>query len=104
MFWAIGAAADFQQLQADINSFVEWSIKWQLRFNMSKCNLLHLRPLHSYKYNINGVVVSLSNLVKDLGGLIDNKFKFRNYSSVVSSKANCMLAISYKQILSVQGW
>ena len=28
MFWAIDGAADFQQLQADINSFVDWSIKW----------------------------------------------------------------------------
>ena len=28
MFRAIGGAADFQQLQADINSFVDWSIKW----------------------------------------------------------------------------
>ena len=96
MFRAISGAADFQQLQADINSFVDWSIKWQLRFNVSKCNLLHLRPLHSYgEYNINGLVVSPSNLVKDLGVLIDicNKFKFHNHSSVVASKANRMLAI-----------
>ena len=49
MIRAIGGAADFQQLQADINSFVDWSIKWQLRFNVSKCNLLHLRPLYSYR-------------------------------------------------------
>ena len=27
MFQAIGGPADFQQLQADINSFVDWSIK-----------------------------------------------------------------------------
>ena len=39
MFRAIGGAADFQQLQVDINSFVNWSIKWQLKFNVSKCNL-----------------------------------------------------------------
>ena len=94
IFRAIGGAADFQQLQADINSFVDWSVKWQLRFNVSKCNLLHLRPLHFYReYNINGVVVSPSNLVKGLGVLIDNKFKFHNHSSVVACKANHMLAI-----------
>ena len=93
----LGGAADFQQLQADFNSFVNWSIKWQLRFNMSQCNLLHLRPLHSYgEYNINGVVVSPSNLVKDLGVLIDNKFKFHNHSSVVASKTNRMLAFISK--------
>ena len=68
-----------------------------LRFNMSKCNLLHLGPLHSYKeYHINGVVVSSSNLVQDLGVLIYNKFKFHNHSSVVASKANRMLAIISK--------
>ena len=35
MFQAIGGAANFQQLQADINNFVDWSIKWQLTFNVS---------------------------------------------------------------------
>ena len=60
---------------------------------MSKCNLLHLGPLHSYgEYNINEVVVSPSNLVEDLGALIDSKFKFHNHSSVVASKAKRMLA------------
>ena len=34
MFRAIGGATDFHQLQADINSFVDLSIKWQLRFNV----------------------------------------------------------------------
>ena len=29
IFRVIGRVADFQQLQADINNFVEWSIKWQ---------------------------------------------------------------------------
>ena len=36
------------------------------------------------------------NLVKDLGVLTDNKFKFHNNSSVVASKANRMLAIISK--------
>ena len=104
MFWAIGGATEFQQLQADINSFVNWSIKWQLRFNVSKCNLLHLGPLYSYgEYNINGVVVSPSNLVKDLGVLIDNKFKFHNHSSVAASKANRMLAIISKSFQYMDG-
>ena len=71
---------------------------------MSKCNLLHLGPLHSYgKYNINGVVVSFSNLVKDLGVLTDNKFKFRNHSSVVASKANNMLVIISKSFQYMDG-
>ena len=30
MLQVIGGAADFQQLRADINSFVNWFIKWQL--------------------------------------------------------------------------
>ena len=104
MFQAIGGAADFQQLQADI-TFVDWSIKWQLRFNVSKYNLLHLRPLYSLgsSYNINGVVVSPSNLVKDLGVLIDNKFKFHNHSSVTASKANRMLAIISKSFQYMDG-
>jgi len=29
---------DFHQLQQDINTLSEWAKKWQLKFNISKCN------------------------------------------------------------------
>ena len=42
MFPVIHDAADFNHLQEDIDKLVAWAQKWQLRFNVSKCYLLHL--------------------------------------------------------------
>ena len=41
MFRAIVTIDDFLQLQQDINLLYEWSKKWQLKFNISKCNWLN---------------------------------------------------------------
>ena len=71
MFCVIQDAQDFQRLQDDINKFLAWDNKWQLRFNISKCFLLHFG--------------------KDLGVLIDDNFKFHSHATSVISKANWVL-------------
>ena len=38
MFRTIRTVDDFCQLQQDINLLFAWSKKWQLKFNISKCN------------------------------------------------------------------
>ena len=45
------------------------SIKWQLKFNISKCYVLHLGPSHSYgDYYMDGnYVITACNTVRDLG-------------------------------------
>ena len=40
---AIKTREDYTQLQLDLNCLSEWSLKWKLKFNVSKCNVLHLR-------------------------------------------------------------
>jgi len=55
MFRTIATVNDFFQLQHDINLLYEWSRKWQLNFNISKCYLLHLGKLHEFGgYMIDG--------------------------------------------------
>jgi len=46
-------------LQEDINSLAEWASKWQLRFNVSKCNWLCLGQQHGFgEYTIGGNVIA----------------------------------------------
>ena len=55
-----------QLLQHDIDSLVDWSIPWQLKFN-SKCKLLHLGQPYGYgEYLIDGNTISSNciNVVK----------------------------------------
>jgi len=38
---------DRKQLQADLNCLTEWSEKWQMPFNTSKCRVMHLGRANS---------------------------------------------------------
>jgi len=76
---------------------VEWSRLWQLKFNIGKCNLLHLGRPHEYgEYLIDGTIISPKNVVKDLGILIDHKLKFHYHTSTITKKANSILAVMHK--------
>ena len=97
MFRVIHDVTDFNQLQEDIDSLVTWANKWQLRFNVSKCHLLHLGKLHYYgTYNIQGNLIPPSESVKDLGVIIDDKLKFHDHVASVTAKANRTLAVIHK--------
>ena len=48
IFRKIESKTDFLQFQEDINQLFAWSTKWQLKFNISKCYILHLGPLQNY--------------------------------------------------------
>ena len=82
-------------LQSDIDKLIAWCRLWQLSFNVSKCNLLHLGPSHTFdEYTIDGSVMISNDTVRDLGVLTDNRLKFHcEHVSTVTKKANRILAI-----------
>ena len=46
VFRCIKTHHDYIQLQSDLNCLSEWSLTWKLKFNISKCNVLHLGTSH----------------------------------------------------------
>ena len=38
----ITCSSDCKELQRDIDLLVEWSVAWQLKFNTSKCKIIHI--------------------------------------------------------------
>ena len=97
MFRVIDNAQDFQLLQNDINKLVDWANKWQLKFNISKCYILHLGKPHGYgEYNIQGTNITSTDKIKDLGVIIDSNLKFHDHVNSVICKANRTLGIIRK--------
>ena len=89
--------ADFLQFQEDINHLLAWSLKWQLKFNISKCYVLHLGPSHSYgDYYLDGNVITACNAVKDLGVTVDNCLKFHDHTNLTITKTNRTLGLINK--------
>jgi len=88
---------DFHQFQQDINDLFTWSVKWQLKSNVSKCFIFHLGPDHPFgNYYLDGIQVSPTNIVKDLGVTINSLLKFYEHTNLTVSKANRVLGLIRK--------
>ncbi|XP_065883935.1 uncharacterized protein [Dysidea avara] len=73
------------------------SPQWQLKFNISKCNWLHLGKPHGFgECVIDGTTITSCDVVKDLGIMIDNQLKFQDHTTTVAKKANRLLAVIHK--------
>ena len=60
-----------------MNVLHEWSVRWQLKFNISKCKHIHFGSVHQFgSYYLNGIKTDSVELQKDLGILFDHQLKF----------------------------
>ena len=85
-------------IQEDINSMCQWSEKWLLGFNASKCKVMHIgndNPKHSYfmTKGENASHICETNEEKDLGVTFDPSLKFDIHISNIVKKASKILGI-----------
>ena len=77
VFRQIETSADTATLQNDLDHFTDWSLKWQINFNVNKCKRLHIGPTNPHnKYTIPGIYLVESDQECDLGIIVDNKLRF----------------------------
>ena len=85
----INSEFDCKQLQNDINTLHKWSIKNKMRFNATKCNVLQNYnneplctrelPLAKYFYYMNNEIIDFTESEKDLGVMVNSKFKWDHH-------------------------
>ena len=84
-------------MQVDLTNLENWSLKWQLPFNSSKCKVMYIgkkNPMTPYKlYN---KVLDSTESEKDLGVMMDNSMKFHTHTSFAVKKANQILGLIKK--------
>ena len=94
LFHCINSQEDRVRLQDDLNRLVEWSRKWQMSFNASKCKVLHIGPSNpGYEYNMSSTALEPTTDEKDLGVTIDQDLKFHLHVSKAVNKASRMLGL-----------
>jgi len=67
---------DADKIQGDLNALEGWSITWQLKFNASKCHVLHFgRKNKKYSYQLCNLTLETVTEEKDLGVIISEDLK-----------------------------
>ena len=94
IYQAIKKPEDAARLQQDLNRLAEWSDRWQLHFNMTKCKTLHMGSHNPRNvYDLNGEPLDSTPEEKDLGVIIDEGLKFHQHVAKAVSKASRMLGL-----------
>lgn len=96
LYGKAGNQVDHLQMQRDLDSLCDWSDKWKLRFNASKCKVMHLghdNPCVSYYMNNQGSSVEIDAVTseKDLGVTFQENLKFNSHIDSCVNKANRVL-------------
>uniref|UniRef100_A0A803JUG3 PX domain-containing protein n=1 Tax=Xenopus tropicalis TaxID=8364 RepID=A0A803JUG3_XENTR len=90
---------DAAALQSDFTKLENWAANWKMRFNVEKCKVMHFgRNNINASYLLNGSLLGVSLMEKDLGFFVDNKLSNSWQCHSVATKANKVLSCIKKGI------
>ena len=93
------SAADIRLLEDDLSSLEEWSVKWQMIFNVDKCSVMHLGKSNTKnQYKIGSDNLKSSDKERDLGVIVDKTMKFSEQVNSAVCKANATLGMIRRSI------
>jgi len=99
--FTIKGEADRARAERDLGLLDEWSKKWLMRFNKSKCKVLHIGRNNGRSLNVFGVdKLEEANGEKDLGITIDEEMKFSSHAQATVAKCNRVLGYIRRSIAS----
>ena len=90
-YLAITKLAESEQLQADLDILQEWEITWNMQFNPSKCQVIHITRSHSplpTKYTLHGETLEAVASARYLGVDIANVLSWKTHISRITNTAN----------------
>ena len=95
----INSHQDSDQLQRDLDKMHEWTIKWQMNFNTSKCSILHIgRNNDAFGYTLDGVRLGKLDSVRDLGVIVSQDLRPREQCISARNKANRILGFIARSV------
>ncbi len=87
---------DHQILQRDLEKVFQWALRWDMKFNVSKCAHLCItlkkKPLN-YSFVVNGEVVPREKQTKYLGVTITSDLSWNIHSEQIRAKASKTLGL-----------
>ena len=101
MYLALDKQADSEILQKDLEILENWEKLWDMSFNPSKCQVIHVTrrktPLQT-KYHLHGCVLESVPSAKYLGVTISEDLKWSEHINNITKKANQTLGFLKRNI------
>ena len=83
---------DARILQGDLDRIYDWSEKWLMKFNVSKCSIMSIgRGNGPMNYTLNNIILERSYSVRDLGVQVSSNLQPREQCIIARNKANRIL-------------
>ena len=92
---------DIKSLQEDLNTIEQWTLRWQARFNLGKCE--HIRITNSKNqilstYTIQNTIIQSVPNVTYLGVTINEHLSWSNHIVNITKKANAISGFLQRNI------
>jgi hypothetical protein len=88
---------DHHSLQADLDKLHQWSLAWQMTFNIKKCFTMSVTNARKKKrywtYNMGGEDMALTDSTPYLGITISKTLKWNQHVDIITAKANKILGL-----------
>ena len=101
VYLTVDSSEDRDTLQADLDTLQEWERAWDMEFNPSKCQVLHItrskQPLKT-QYTLHDQVLEATDTAKYLGVTISKDLSWNDHISSILSKANSTLGFVKRNV------
>ena len=85
----VTSTSQWQELQCDLNKLTRWAEKWQMKFNIEKCKVLHIGSNNvQAKYVMSNVPLASAENEKDLGVVVSKDLKPSKHCTEAVKNAN----------------
>jgi len=94
-----GSVEEVERLQNELDRLGEWTKKWQMEYNVGKCEVVHFgRKNRDEDYFLNGEKLQKSETQRDLGILVQDSPKVNMQVQLAVRKVNSMLAFISRRL------
>ena len=101
LYRSVKCTQDQLDLQRDLTSLHEWSLKWDINFNPSKCVFLSMSRSESKLtkfYTLDGVILEHVQEAKYLGIILSEDLKWAKHIQFITAKANSTLGLLHRNV------